>query len=437
MVVRVCYESLADRVLNGDTKISLVLGIKGIGKTVFINYLIVRIVEKFRALNQVVPNIVYTWKPDDTKRVLFSVDGVSAMLTSTPAPYYLSDSVDIADASLGTDLLLEVTSHDPDNYRKFSDRMTEGGAGAYKYHMPAWDFAELLIANPISETFSMADAVFLFNVFGGCVRYFSPNGQQPEVLEDYIHKNAEWFFDPNFQLSNPFIWCWTMDAIRTRINKVPVSGPDKVAVSSLFKDPHIRVQGTDSYISDGFTSRFMRFLAGCIKDDAETTMWNALKGIFGACGEGVAFESLGHKTLVATEQEYVATNLKLHVRRNKTFAKSFYQMPRILIRSVRDIDSLLDGQYGLPLFCNFALVDAVIQPDLLLQFTIGKTHGKATDTGKYEELRSKLRGARDTHRLIFVLRPENLEEFMPVGVPEDLACFKMTYMMLPSKKRKR
>ena len=173
MVIRACYESLADRVLNGDTKISLVLGIKGIGKTVFINYLIVRIVEKFRALNQVVPNIVYTWKLDDTKRVLFSVDGVSAMLTSTPAPYYLSDSVDIADASLGTDLLLEVTSHDPDNYRKFGDRMAEGGAGAYKYHMPAWDFAELLIANPISETFSMADAVFLFNVFGGCVRYFS------------------------------------------------------------------------------------------------------------------------------------------------------------------------------------------------------------------------------------------------------------------------
>ena len=62
MVVRACYVSLADKVLNGVTKISLVLGIKGIGKTVFMNYLIVRIVEKYRALGEVVPNIVYSWK---------------------------------------------------------------------------------------------------------------------------------------------------------------------------------------------------------------------------------------------------------------------------------------------------------------------------------------------------------------------------------------
>lgn len=108
----------------------------------------------------------------------------------------------------------------------------------YKYHMPAC-FAELLIASPISETFTMADALFLFDVFGGCVRNFSPNGLQPEALEDYIHESAEWFFGSNFQHNNPFIWCWTMDAIRTRINKASESGPDKVAVSSLFVDPHI------------------------------------------------------------------------------------------------------------------------------------------------------------------------------------------------------
>jgi len=191
MIVRASYVSLADKVLDGVTKISLVLGIKGIGKTVFINYLIVRIVEKFRALNTAVPNIVYTWKPDDTKRVLFHVGGVSALLFSTQAPYYLSDSVDIGDASLGIDLLLEVTSHDPDNYRKFIDRMTEKSAVAFEYHMPPWEFDELLKANPVSATFSLADATFLFDVFGGCARYFSPSGHQPEVIiDDYIQKNA-------------------------------------------------------------------------------------------------------------------------------------------------------------------------------------------------------------------------------------------------------
>ena len=111
-------------------------------------------------------------------------------------------------------------------------------------------------------------------------------------------------------------------------------------------------------------------------------------------------------------------------------------MPRVLIRTVDDIESLLDDQYGLPLFCNFALVDAVIQPNVLLQFTIGKTHGKASDEEKYAELRSKLRGAPSTHTLIFVLYPDNLEDFQPVGVPDELASFKMSYMMLPVKKTK-
>jgi len=51
--------TLADKLLDGVTKISRVLGNKGIGKIVFINYLIVRIVEKYRALNVAVPDIIY------------------------------------------------------------------------------------------------------------------------------------------------------------------------------------------------------------------------------------------------------------------------------------------------------------------------------------------------------------------------------------------
>lgn len=76
MIVRNCFVTLADRLLDDVTSISLLLGMKGIiGKTVFLNYLIVRIIEKFRAKNEPIPDIVYTWKVeyDTIKRVLFSV----------------------------------------------------------------------------------------------------------------------------------------------------------------------------------------------------------------------------------------------------------------------------------------------------------------------------------------------------------------------------
>lgn len=432
MVVRDCYVALADILLDDVTKISLVLGIKGIGNTVFLNYLIVRIIEKYRAAMEPIPDIVYTWKPDEIKRVRFSADGrVSMMSTSSEAPYYLSDSVDIADSSLGTKLLIEVASNDANNYRKFCDRLVEGGKGAFSYYMPAWSFQELLIANPISDTFTMSEAEFLFATFGGCVRYFMPCGREPEVVDDYIQRNAEWFFGHEMKSSYPFVWKWALDAIRQRINKIKVSeatpnAADLVALSSLFLDPYIRDPDT-KHLFVGYTSAFMKFLAGCLKEDSEVSLWNTIKGLFGASGEGVAFESLGHKTLVATEEPFTAVDL--YNKSNKTFSKSFYQMPRVLFHTVNDIKDLQDDQYGLPLSPYFALVDAVIQPNILLQFTVAGTHGKASDEDKYQDLRAQLRGAKDTHKLIFVLKPGHLKKF---GIPADLPCFKMTYMIRPT-----
>mmetsp|Transcript_8288 Transcript_8288/g.12356 ORF Transcript_8288/g.12356 Transcript_8288/m.12356 type:complete len:443 (+) Transcript_8288:240-1568(+) len=441
MVVRNCYIAFANKVLDDTTRISLILGMKGIGLTVFINYLIVRIIEKYCALNESIPDIVYTYEMDKIRRVRFSVCGVSSLSTSSPAPYYLSDSVDIADSSLGTKLLLEVTSYEACNYRNFIDRMTEKSKFAVEYDMPAWSIDELLLVNPLSDTFSMADANFLFNVFGGCVKYFIPREQPYRYGEDYIQENAEWFFGTEFQKNSPIVWNWTMEKIRTTIENVisfgVASSSDsmKHALICLFLNRHISIENTYTYII-GYTSRFMRFLAGCLKGSVEDILWNWLKDIFSKSGEGLAFESLGHKTLVATKQSYVASNVKKRVRTNKTFEKSFYQMPRVLLQTVDDIETLLDDQYGLPLFCNFTIVDVVIQPNILLQFTIEKTPGNPSDEAKYEIMRSKLRGGRETHKLIFVLQPENLKEFKPSGIPVDLSCFKMTYMMLPSKKRR-
>eukprot|EP01035_Chromulina_nebulosa_P026149 gene26149-34192_t len=47
------------KVFDGVTRTTLVLGMKGIGKTVFINYLMVRIVEKYRASHEALPDIIY------------------------------------------------------------------------------------------------------------------------------------------------------------------------------------------------------------------------------------------------------------------------------------------------------------------------------------------------------------------------------------------
>jgi hypothetical protein len=96
-------------------------------------------------------------------------------------------------------------------------------------------------------------------------------------------------------------------------------------------------------------------------------------------------------------------------------------MTRHLIRSVEDIE-----QYGLPVISNFKIIDAVIQPNILLQFTIAKTHGKLTDN--YDEIRNGLKGRKNTHVLIFAIPTENFDSFKPIGVPADLGCYYMHYV---------
>eukprot|EP01035_Chromulina_nebulosa_P035290 gene35290-47421_t len=56
-IEHVSNRSPLDKVFDGVTRIALVLGMKGNGKTVFIN-LMVRIVEKYRASHEALPDII-------------------------------------------------------------------------------------------------------------------------------------------------------------------------------------------------------------------------------------------------------------------------------------------------------------------------------------------------------------------------------------------
>eukprot|EP01038_Epipyxis_sp_PR26KG_P016453 gene16453-22437_t len=76
----------------------------------------VQIVEKYRMINLPLPTIVYTWKPDEIMKIRFTNQGVTCIQIASTADYYLSDSVDIGDAtSLSKNLILE--SNDPSNYK--------------------------------------------------------------------------------------------------------------------------------------------------------------------------------------------------------------------------------------------------------------------------------------------------------------------------------
>jgi hypothetical protein len=322
-------------------------------------------------------------------------------------------------------LYLEVASDNPSHYRIFSDIVDED-QNSFSFVMPMWTFPELTSMQPTSLTFTETEAKFLFDMFGGIARYFHPIAQNI-VLEtaqhDVVSSCADWFFPLNIKLQYPNTWNRALCAVQSRIFKKMENFGNKYDIaysSGLIWNKR----------ESEFTSPFMKFLTGCLNNGKEANLWNEIEGLFGGAGRGIAFESLGHKALIANNHEYTAKNLKTQVANNfKQINKSFFNLTRYLIRTVEDIEHLPDNMYGLPVTPNFKLVDAVIQPNILLQFTVSETHGN--DTDDYTEIRSKLRSTDpSTHALIFVVPTKvTARTFKPVGIPVNLNCYLMHYDM--------
>jgi hypothetical protein len=448
VIVRDCYTEYADNILTNPSDIitlALIKGIKGIGKTVFLNYLMTRIVKHHHDNGLSVPSILVF--REDMGVVRFNSDGVFfyKQNVSFSDEYCISDSVDIPIIYGISKAAVFVSSQNPLQYSKFSDRMLESCRSLPLYMHP-WSPTE------IRRAFSLAvlpevEAVFLYDIFNGSIRYFAGYLASHDVYDvrvgDYINSCARWFFGDEFETLHRNVWNYALESIRSRllkkkVNVNGVSNPDILHVTSLFWNEHIMI--TDREYIEGFTSPFMKFLAGALREQADANIWNAVKSLFGSSGEGNAFETVGHQTLTSTSCSYTATNLKKFMRNNnpdKSISLNFYGLPRILIRTIEDIKIIPDKYYGLPIFSNFPLVDAIIQPKILLQFTISNSHGSAEDVDKYAAIRSQLRGPSETHKLIFVTKPECVEEFKAYGVPGDLQCYTMVYLPSSSLVEKR
>ena len=90
---------------------------------------------------------------------------------------------------------------------------------------------------------------------------------------------------------------------------------------------------------------------------------------------------------------------------------------------MQDILNLTPGEYGLPYASNFALVDAIIQPNILLQFTVAKKHRAATHS--LSELRKCLKGKNNEHMMIFIV--EDVAKFCKQDGLDDIKQFAMSY----------
>lgn len=452
MYVRDCYKTIADQLLGeapstdaahsgaaaptkgaGDgfstaqsdvspLKCALILGPKGIGKTMFLNYLMVRIVEKARSANTFdTLSIVYYHKPNDVAEgILLSSTG--CCVNAHQADYYLSDSIDIADGTLGRCLLLEVASENQKNYEKFKDRLIEKNGS--RLIMDVWSVSELMQVK--HDEWNEEEVKFLHGVFGGRVRHFLGGNMAATEDKDDIDETAVWFFGMDSKVNFPISWNRALSLIRETISdaKGKAERGDLAVQTSLFWVVHSNNEAI------GFSSTFLKLIAGRMNESMGTSLWNELGRLVGGGGQGLFFESLGHMKLTQTDREFTACRLQRpNEKKHKTeqVVKMKFNVPKVLIRSAADIVDLPDSRYGLPIVGNFMLVDAIVKPNVMLQFTVATSHGRAGDTKKWTDIRKSLGGERKDDKLIFVIPAGNIGKFTFAGVPDDLHCYYMTY----------
>lgn len=416
---------------------TLVLGTKGIGKTMFLNYLIVRIVDKHNKTGaEPLRSIVYcerTGTADNVQRIHF-VNGNVTIDNHRGGEYFLSDSVDVTDRRIGELLTLEVASEDDNNYKHFRQRVTE--ANGQRYYMYPWTVDELTAIKPAA--ISVEEVQFLFDVFGGVVRYFL-GGSRIEAndnVNDLVEQCALWYFSDHIKITHPATWHRALHQIRQVLEdaKGKTTKTELAFATSMFWHCHKSISNDAPHHpqqqlpqqDSGFASKFLEYLAGHINSVVEASIWNAMSEIFGNSVKGVIFEAIGHNKLTTTNKEYTSYILKKGGR--KKFKFNFFGLPRILIRSIADIVRLPLNKYGLPIFSNYPLVDSVVQPDKLINFAVGESHGRESDVHKWQVLRQGLlEKNRKKHKLIFVIPASRQGMIKVVGVPHDLEIYWMNY----------
>jgi hypothetical protein len=396
---RPCYDDIISSF--SSLKYVLVKGTPGIGKTLFLQRVLVQLFRNAKLGGQF-PRIHYMRYANGKIEVLsFLPDGSVSDITDiasekhSDTEYLLSDSIDISDP-YGTVLNLEVASDEGPNYNHFTKRIKEKfeGQGLIKI-MPLFSFEELLCIKPVGMEEELAQ--LRYDVYGGSARNFMNisdiEGSAITIVEDEMKR----FFGQSVATLYPKDW----QNIINDVSSLLRTKNDLGNLNNLFNS---MMQHTLPGDMKEWASPFMHHLAAAITDMRDISIYNELKEQIGKSGLGVCFESLGHRKLWNSEKQHLLKPL-LHPipdLKPKFLRNTNFTLPVTILRKISDIKSLKNKRYGFPVFSNFPLVDAIIQPNTLIQFTTSpNTHKGASE--RIEEIRGELKGRRQLHRMVFIV----------------------------------
>lgn len=400
---RQCYDDIIENI--NKMSAVLVLGTSGIGKSFFLLRFLVHIVETARSTDSNIPSIKYLrWLDSSVESLWLKADGSIEIYDRARhglPMYALSDSVDMQ-VLTGTVMSLEVASDTDNASDSFSKRVDERRELGLDWVMPLFSFDELLCIKPAEM--SQNEAQFRYEIFGGSARSFLSIASQRNTftVPPMIEEAMLWFFGDHTRDQFPILWPNIINVIAVQFAKSNLKSSAEVLADGFFKHK-------DESRNLIWASKFMGILAGLMNDRSDREYLTDFRNILGRSEISILFESVSHRNLTISNQ--VNQLIPLWVGKgSRSKLMVDFRSTVALIRTVEDIGGLFDHIYALPCVSNFPLVDAVVQPDTLIQFTVTSSHRGSVES--LAEIRSYLREKNQAkHKLVFIVPKENLKIF--------------------------
>lgn len=374
-------------------------GTSGRGKSSFVYYLMYCILiaakrsKKRKAEQESIPLIgfVTNKRNDMIVSQLLTPSGVKAV-TSIPTSvyYYISDIKGDENRTNLAQRFTMVVASDDAGKTEFRKRIKEAGKDSnsgYTYAMtsPTRDqmhsmFEKILTADEID---------FRLDVVGCNPRDLGMNPdpyKRNAELERLVGETCEEVLGCTSSDADPSHYNWVMGVVMQSIDSATIN-ESKIAVNSLFREDVFE----GNRLISVFTSTFMCFLAGKIRDKFKTDTMGFLTMIFGRCGVGNCHEYDAHNFFCGLA---AATHPCWSWRTKRWEEVPLGGGPRtkVIFRNIKGISGALDKsasipqRYLLPSITNLALIDSIIPPNVVLQMTISETYrgaaSKAVDISK-------------------------------------------------------
>lgn len=390
-------------------------GGSGLGKSTFLLFLMAHLVNEARSANAVI-HFRYSKRAVDKSIVhyLLTSEGKICLYTEgQPVDYHFSDSVDVSEVGGVSKAVVVVTSEKSSEHERF-DKVDVRSEFKFAPGVPVWEFDELKSIAPDSWT---PDEVELrFAIFGGNPRHFlgflRPSGPSEKFLfvEEMMSKEFE------RGVYNKVRWDAIVSYLVQRLSTVANQSDHDIASNSL----RSMMWHTNNAKDFFWASQFMKLLGNHIKEQNESTLKNLLVQVVGQSGFGNCFEYHGHQR-VAAGGKFLLRGLG---RGNKSLTLDLPKLTRRRFHAAADIANLTDDQYGTPFIQNFPMIDSVIQPNILMQFTIAKNHPGGANM--LTDFRKQLReNDPKMHALIFVV--EDVGKFKYQEAFPNIKQYAMSY----------